>query len=81
MLLETVLLRIGRDNLGWLAAAKTAAGMSIISMLTMEMAQNVVDYHLTGGTVAFDSPAFWAAAAFSMVAGFLTPLRYTITSA
>ncbi|KAI1139715.1 hypothetical protein F5Y05DRAFT_379847 [Hypoxylon sp. FL0543] len=76
MLLETVLLRIGRDGLSWSAAAKTAAGMSFISMLTMEAAQNVVDYHLTGGAVAFDSPAFWAAAVASMSAGFLTPLPY-----
>ncbi|KAL7619828.1 hypothetical protein AAE478_010373 [Parahypoxylon ruwenzoriense] len=76
MLLETVLLHVGRDNLGWSAAAKTAAGMSLISMLTMEMAQNIVDYHLTGGTVAFDSPGFWVAAVVSMSAGFLTPLPY-----
>ncbi|KAF7558833.1 hypothetical protein G7046_g5332 [Stylonectria norvegica] len=76
MLLETVLLRLGRDGLSWPAAAKTAAGMSFISMLTMEMAQNAVDYHLTGGAVAFDSPAFWLAAVVSMSAGFLTPLPY-----
>ncbi|KAI1878408.1 uncharacterized protein JN550_000590 [Neoarthrinium moseri] len=76
MLLETALLRLGRDGLSWSAAAKTAAGMSFISMLTMEAAQNAVDYHLTGGTVAFDSPAFWAAAVISMSAGFLAPLPY-----
>ncbi|OTA65217.1 hypothetical protein K449DRAFT_392329 [Hypoxylon sp. EC38] len=76
MLLETVLLRFGRDGLTWPAAAKTAAGMSLISMLTMEAAQNVVDYHLTGGAVAFDSPAFWFAAATSMAVGFLAPLPY-----
>lgn len=76
MLLETVLLRMGRDKLSWPDAAKTAAGMSFISMITMEAAQNAVDYHLTGGAVAFDSPAFWAAAALSMTAGYLTPLPY-----
>ncbi|KAI0410936.1 hypothetical protein F5X98DRAFT_384581 [Xylaria grammica] len=76
MLLETALLRYGRDKLSWLNAVQTAAGMSFISMLTMEMAQNLVDYHLTGGSVAFDSPAFWAAAAISMGAGFLAPLPY-----
>ncbi|GAW22987.1 hypothetical protein ANO14919_125340 [Xylariales sp. No.14919] len=76
MLLETTLLRYGRDKLSWLNAVQTAAGMSFISMLTMEMAQNLVDYHLTGGSVAFDSPAFWAAAAISMGAGFLAPLPY-----
>lgn len=76
MLLETVLLRVGRDRLPWLAAARTAAGMSLISMLTMEAAENAVDFHLTGGVVAIDSPAFWTAAAVSMAAGFLAPLPY-----
>ncbi|KAI1390760.1 uncharacterized protein F4822DRAFT_394369 [Hypoxylon trugodes] len=76
MLLETILLRYGRDKLSWSSATKTAVGMSFISMLTMEAAQNMVDYHLTGGTVAFDSPAFWAAAVISMGAGFLAPLPY-----
>ncbi|KAJ6785257.1 hypothetical protein PWT90_07691 [Aphanocladium album] len=76
MILETVLLRLGRDGLSWPNAARTAAGMSLISMITMELAENVVDYSLTGGTVAFDSPAFWLAAAVSMGAGFLAPLPY-----
>ncbi|KAF3140555.1 hypothetical protein TWF569_002750 [Orbilia oligospora] len=76
LLLETVLLKYGRDKLPWPAAAKTAAGMSIISMLTMEMVQNMVDYHLTGGSVQFESPMFWMAAVVSMSAGFLAPLPY-----
>ncbi|KAF3230543.1 hypothetical protein TWF192_006037 [Orbilia oligospora] len=76
LLLETVLLKYGRDKLPWPAAAKTAAGMSMISMLTMEMVQNMVDYHLTGGSVQFESPMFWMAAVVSMSAGFLAPLPY-----
>lgn len=48
----------------------------MISMLTMELAQNMVDYHLTGGLVQFDSPAFWLAALVSMLAGLLAPLPY-----
>ncbi|KAK6497786.1 hypothetical protein TWF481_012188 [Arthrobotrys musiformis] len=76
LLLETVLLKYGRDKLPWPAAAKTAAGMSMISMLTMELVQNMVDYHLTGGNVQFESAAFWVAAAVSMSAGFLAPLPY-----
>ncbi|KAF3278453.1 hypothetical protein TWF970_004466 [Orbilia oligospora] len=76
LLLETVLLKYGRDKLPWPAAAKTAAGMSMISMLTMEMVQNMVDYHLTGGSVQFESPMFWVAAVVSMSAGFLAPLPY-----
>ncbi|KAM3545493.1 hypothetical protein ARSEF1564_001655 [Beauveria bassiana] len=76
MVLETVLLRLGRDGLSWPAAAKTAAGMSLISMVTMELAENIVDYSLTGGAVVFDSPAFWLSALVSMGAGFLAPLPY-----
>ncbi|OAA53293.1 sorting nexin-3 [Cordyceps fumosorosea ARSEF 2679] len=76
MVLETALLRLGRDKLPWPAAAKTAAGMSLISMITMELAENVVDYSLTGGAVAFDSLSFWLAALVSMGAGFLAPLPY-----
>ncbi|KAK5999028.1 hypothetical protein PT974_01415 [Cladobotryum mycophilum] len=76
MLLETVLLRLGKDKLPWVTAARTAAGMSFISMLTMELAENAVDYYLTGGTVAVNTPGFWAAAAVSMAAGFLAPLPY-----
>ncbi|KAF3058560.1 hypothetical protein GL218_05440 [Daldinia childiae] len=76
LLLETTLLRYGRDRLPWAAAAKTAVGMSMISMITMELAQNTVDYHLTGGVVQLDSPSFWLAALISLGAGFLTPLPY-----
>src|SRR5688572_32573645 len=39
LLLETILLRLGRDRLPWVEAARTAAGMSIISMITMELAE------------------------------------------
>lgn len=76
MLLETALLRYGKDRLPWMAAARTAAGMSMISMVTMELAENLVDYQLTGGAVQFDSPAFWGAALVSVAAGFLAPLPY-----
>ncbi|CAI6089383.1 unnamed protein product [Clonostachys chloroleuca] len=76
LLLETVLLRYGKDRLPWIIATKTAAGMSMISMLTMELAENAVDYSMTGGVVQFDNPAFWTAALLSIAAGFLTPLPY-----
>ncbi|TDZ37636.1 hypothetical protein CTRI78_v011079 [Colletotrichum trifolii] len=76
LLLETVLLKVGKDKLAWPIAAKTAAGMSMISMITMEAAENAVDYHLTGGAVQFDDAAFWWAALVSVAAGFLAPLPY-----
>ncbi|KAH6962899.1 hypothetical protein DER45DRAFT_552000 [Fusarium avenaceum] len=76
ILLETVMLRIGRDGLSWLTAARTAIGMSLISMLTMEAAENAVEYYLTGGQVALNDPAFWVAALVSIAAGFMAPLPY-----
>jgi len=76
LLLETVLLRFGRDLLTWRAAVRTAAGMSLVSMLAMELVQNTVDYHLTGGAIVLDDPKFWMAAAVSLAAGFLAPLPW-----
>lgn len=76
IILETVLLRRGADQLSWTMAARTAMGMSMVSMLAMEVAENAVDYHLTGGLVAFEDPKFWAAAVLSIGAGYLAPLPY-----
>lgn len=76
ILLETVLLRHGADKLPWRLAARTAMGMSMVSMVAMELAENAVDYHLTGGVVTFDDPRFWLAAVVSVSAGFLAPLPY-----
>ncbi|KAL2286525.1 hypothetical protein FJTKL_06884 [Diaporthe vaccinii] len=76
LLLETILLKFGRDRLPWLAAAKTAFGMSMISMITMELVENLVDFYLTGGVVQLNDPMFWTAAVVSMTAGFLAPLPY-----
>lgn len=66
--LETVILA---RQMALKAALQTAIGMSLISMISMEAAMNLVDYWLTGGarlTLAV-LPAMWAA-------GFLTPLPY-----
>ena len=76
IVLETTLLHLGRDSLPWNAAFRTATGMSMISMLAMEVTENAVDYSLTGGTVDFASPYFWSAAGAAIVAGFLVPLPY-----
>ncbi|KAL2811831.1 hypothetical protein BDW59DRAFT_155436 [Aspergillus cavernicola] len=76
IILETVLLKHGADKLSWPLAARTAMGMSLVSMLAMEAAENVVDYHLTGGVVALHEPRFWLAAVLSIGAGFLAPLPY-----
>lgn len=76
IVLETVLLRRGADQLSWMMAARTAMGMSLVSMLAMELVENAVDYHLTGGVVALGDPKFWLAAALSVGAGYLAPLPY-----
>lgn len=74
--LETTLLRHGVDQLSWPIAVRTAMGMSMVSMVAMEAAENIVDYHLTGGVVALGDPQFWMAAVLSTGAGFLAPLPY-----
>ncbi|KAE8137285.1 hypothetical protein BDV38DRAFT_283123 [Aspergillus pseudotamarii] len=76
IILETVLLRRGVDQLSWPMAARTAMGMCMVSMVAMEAAENIVDYHLTGGVVAVGDPKFWMAAVVSMTAGYLAPLPY-----
>jgi hypothetical protein len=74
--LETVLLRVGKDGLLWKTAFKTAMGMSLVSMLSMEAVSNLVDYQLMGGNVDFSDNKFWIAAAVSAAAGVLAPLPY-----
>lgn len=74
--LETILLHRGKDRLPWSFAFRTAVGMSFVSMLAMEMVQNAVDYHLTGGVIDVRDPWFWVKAGVSMGAGFLGPLPY-----
>lgn len=70
------MLRLGPDRLPWRVAARTAWAMSLVSMIAMEAAENVVDYHLTGGIVALEDPKFWLAAILSTSAGFIAPLPY-----
>ncbi len=52
-------------------AFKTAGGMSLIAMISMEVAMNVTDVLLTGGAMLV-----WWALPFMLLAGFLTPLPY-----
>lgn len=52
-------------------AFQTAIGMSLISMVSMEVAMNSVDVLLTGG-----ARLTWWAVPFMLLAGFITPLPY-----
>jgi hypothetical protein len=52
-------------------AFKTAIGMSLVSMVSMEAAMNVTDVALTGGAILV-----WWVIPFMLLAGFITPLPY-----
>ena len=52
-------------------AFNTAIGMSIISMVSMELAMNIVDITLTGG-----AKLTWWVIPFMLLAGYVTPLPY-----
>ena len=49
IILETFILI--RQNFTFINALKTASGMSLISMLSMEIMMNLTDYILTGGAI------------------------------
>jgi len=67
--LETfILIRRGMD---FATAFKTAIGMSMISMISMEAAMNIVDWTLTGGAILT-----WWVIPIMLAAGFLTPWPY-----
>ena len=52
-------------------AFKTAVGMSLISMISMELAMNLVDYIITGGAIINIYVILPM-----LLAGFITPLPY-----
>ena len=68
IMLETVILS---RQMALKAAFQTAIGMSLISMIAMETAMNLVDFWITGGAKLTLTvwPLMWAA-------GSLTPLPY-----
>ncbi|MCY3980183.1 MAG: DUF4396 domain-containing protein [Alphaproteobacteria bacterium] len=53
------------------AAFRTAIGMSFISMISMEVVMNAVDWALTGGAILT-----WWVVPLMLTAGFITPLPY-----
>ncbi len=66
--LETVILM---RQMPLASAFKTAIGMSLISMIGMELAMNLVDVAMTGGAVLN-----LQVIPLMLIAGFLTPLPY-----
>ena len=60
-----------RQDFPFLNALKTAVGMSLISMISMELMMNLTDYLLTGGAILT-----WWVVPIMLLVGFLTPWPY-----
>ena len=69
VILETIILI--KQNFTFKNAFKTAVGMSLISMISMEAAMNLTDYLLTGGAMLT-----WWVIPIMLIAGFVTPWPY-----
>ena len=69
IILETIILMIQKIN--FVNAIKTALGMSLISMISMEVMMNFTDYVLTGGAILT-----WWVIPIMLIVGFLTPWPY-----
>jgi len=69
IILETIILL--RQNFSLKLAFKTAVGMSLISMISMEAAMNLTDYLLTGGAMLT-----WWVVPIMLAVGFVTPWPY-----
>jgi len=69
IILETIILV--KQGFSFNVALKTASGMSLISMLSMEIMMNLTDYLLTGGAILT-----WWVIPIMLIVGFLTPWPY-----
>ena len=69
IMLETIILM--KQKFSLINAVKTASGMSLISMLSMEIMMNLTDFFLTGGAILI-----WWVIPIMLIAGFLTPWPY-----
>ena len=68
VLLETLILL---KQMNFISAIKIALGMSLISMVSMEVAMNLTDIFLTGGALLT-----WWVIPIMLIVGFITPLPY-----
>ena len=66
IILETIILL--RQKFKLIDAFKTACGMSLISMVSMEMAMNLTDYLFVGS-----AKLVWCVIPIMLLVGFLTP--------
>ena len=72
IILETIILC---RQMSFADALKTSLGMSLISMISMEISMNLVDYILVGEAKL----VFWVVP-LMLLAGFITPLPYNYWS-
>ena len=68
IILETIILL---KQMSFKQALTTALGMSLISMISMEVSMNLTDYLITGGAVLN-----LTVIPIMLLAGFITPLPY-----
>jgi hypothetical protein len=68
IVLETIILL---QQMSFSQSLKTALGMSFVSMISMEIAMNIVDWCLTGG-----ANLTWWVTPIMLVVGFVTPWPY-----
>jgi len=68
IILETIILL---KQMSFKKALTTALGMSLISMISMEVAMNLTDYLITGGALLN-----LTVIPIMLIAGFITPLPY-----
>lgn len=74
--LETLILR-HREGMAWGQAVRVAWGMSLISMVGMELAMNVTDWLAMGGErMPLHHAGYWLAWIPALIVGFLAPLPY-----
>ena len=69
IIFETIILMT--QKIKFVNALKTALGMSLISMISMEIMMNFTDYILTGGAILT-----WWVIPIMLIVGFLTPWPY-----
>ena len=69
IILETIILL--RQNFSFINALKTASGMSLISMISMELTMNLTDYIIIGS-----AKLVWWVIPIMLLVGFLTPWPY-----
>ena len=69
IILETIILL--RQNFSFINSLKTACGMSLISMISMELTMNLTDYIIIGS-----AKLVWWVVPIMLLVGFLTPWPY-----